>query len=653
MRHALQLLFLACLAAGGAATVRADIAFVDVARYRGLDFHTAAPTQSTGWPDVLPYVFELTLGQFGSGLAVGDYDRDGDLDVYVLGTLGQPNRLFRNDLDSGEAVFSDQTIAPLDDLGLARAAQFVDLDGDGWLDLVLLNEEDPFGISHSRIFRNVQGSFVDVTEGSGFVVRGYMHGGLGFADVDGDGRVDIFVSAWGKSEIDPALSNHFFRNLGEFRFEDVTEDASLNLTTDDVRWYSAVFVRFEPAEYPDLVAAIDHGVEKLLRILEGLVYDDVGPSLGFDHFGNGMGLAVGDVDGDLDLDVYVTKIHDPTGLFGSGFGNALYRNMLSETGSLAFDEVAAEARVVDSGWGWGAELFDADNDGDLDLAAVTGFDVLIEWYAGQLHPLFATPGKLWMNDGGGNFTEVVGTALDCTDDSRALVAFDFDRDGDLDLLIANQDGPVRLLENRTLNGNNAFDIVLAPDSLGITASVFLTADGRTMRSDLLYGRSFYSGAPNEVHFGLGKATMVDEVRVQWADGVATEHGPFPAGQVLELRRCVVGEMCSDDVPCETGICPPRTVWLHQEAPEVPPIPHRSEDGGAQDSDADMNADGGGAQDGGEADASVRPAPTQASTCSSAGAGARNAIWLNTLALMACVLLLICRRCFGVRRPPNR
>jgi enediyne biosynthesis protein E4 len=649
MRHALPLLFLASLAAGGVATVRAEVAFVDVARYRGLDFHTAAPTQSTGWPDVPPYVFELALGQFGSGLAVGDYDRDGDLDVYVLGTLGQPNRLFRNDLDSGEAAFSDQTVAPLDDLGLARAAQFVDLDGDGWLDLVLLNEEDPFGVSHSRIFRNDQGTFVDVTEGSGFVVRGYMHGGLGFADVDGDGRVDIFVSAWGKSQIDPALSNHFFRNLGEFRFEDVTEAAGLNQTPEDMRWYSAVFVRFEPAEYPDLVAAIDHGVEKFLRILEGLVFDDVGPSLGFEHFGNGMGLAVGDVDGDLDLDVYVTKIHDPTGLFGSGFGNALYRNMLSETGSLAFDEVAAEAGVADSGWGWGAELFDADNDGDLDLAAVTGFDVLIEWYAGQRHPLFATPGKLWLNDGRGNFTEVLGTALGSTDDSRALVAFDFDRDGDLDLLIANQDGPVRLLENRTSNGNNAFDIVLAPDSLGITASVFLTAEGRTMRSDLLYGRSFYSGVPNEVHFGLGKATTVDEVRVQWADGVVTEHGPFAAGQVLELRRCVVGEMCSDDVLCETNVCPPRTVWWHEESAEVPWIPHPSEDGAVQDLDAGTDASADGDQDGGAVDAVGRPTPTRASTCSSVGTGARHATWLNMLAVLAYVLLLTWRRHSGVRR----
>ncbi|HSJ96534.1 MAG TPA: FG-GAP-like repeat-containing protein, partial [Myxococcota bacterium] len=129
----------------------------------------------------------------GSGAAVGDTDGDGDLDVYLLGHLGEPNRLFRNDLDLGTALFTDVTPAVLADTGLSRVAHFADLDGDGDPDLVLVNDHDDQlpPVSVAKLFRNDGGNvWTDVTAGSGFEPVGYFRAGAALVDYDGDGRLD-------------------------------------------------------------------------------------------------------------------------------------------------------------------------------------------------------------------------------------------------------------------------------------------------------------------------------------------------------------------------------------------------------------------------------------------------------------------------------
>jgi enediyne biosynthesis protein E4 len=582
--------------------VRADVQFVDVAPARGLDMAVTRPLD--GWAGTDLNVIEMiVLDNLGAGVAVGDYDGDGDLDIYLLGSLGQPNRLFRNDLDSGVKGFTDVTLPPLDDAGMGRAAQFIDLDGDGWLDLVLLNEEDELGLSRSRIFKNVAGTFVDVTEGSGFELHGFAHGGLGFADIDGDGLVDIYVSGWPNMTSDPfprwGASSHLFRNLGGFQFDDVTAEAGLEMGSGEGDHFSAVFVNLVGSPYPELFVAVDHGVDKLYRTTDGLTFENIAPLVGIDHLGNGMGVAVGDVDGDLDLDLYVTKISDPWGVFGSAYGNAYYRNNHSDTGVLAFEEAAWQAGIEDSYWGWGTELTDVDNDGDLDLVAVSGFDSLIYWFAGELSPLFATPGALWINDGSGDFQRTLGTDLDLPDDARALLAFDYDRDGDQDLLITSMHGSVRLLENRSHNAGNAIDLILAPDALAVTATVTAFLGERAIRRDLLLGRSYLTGAPQEVHLGLGDADAIDGLQIRWADGVETDLGPLESGQVVEIRRCTDDADCDGVGPCTSALCPLRPVWQHSVGPadEEPlpldaSVPLPAPDAGPVDAGGEGGADGG-------------------------------------------------------------
>ncbi|MFW6066936.1 MAG: CRTAC1 family protein [Myxococcota bacterium] len=583
------------LVAPRAAGAQSVPAFIDRAEATGLIWVCERPTSD--WLTEDSILNEVLASNLGSGVAVGDYDGDGDLDVYLLGTFGQANRLFQNQLESGVAMFRPVSMPSIEDEGLSRTAQFIDLDRDGWRDLVLLNEQDDMGVSASRIFRNEGGvAFTDVTHGSGFDVTGYLHGSLGFGDYDGDGRIDIYVSGYprfGGGGMGWTATSRLYRNLGDFQFEDVTSQVGLEAGSD--QHFSAVFLNLDDDRYPELFVAVDHGEDKLYRNVDGRFFENVSAETGVGDEGNGMGVAVGDVDGDLDQDIYVTKITDSWDILGTGPGNAFYRNLWSDTGELRFEEVAASLGIDDGYWGWGTELFDVDNDGDLDLALVTGFDEFVDFWLGGLSPLYMTPGLFWTNDGSGSFTRVEGTPLDATDDSRALMAFDYDRDGDQDLVVGNQGAPLRLLSNRTASAGNALDLVLVPDELALTASVVAHVGGETIRRDLLAGRSYLTGVPLEVHLGLGDAATVDGLRVRWADGVETELSSLPAGQVLELRRCARDSDCPGEGSCTDALCTPRVLWLHEQPvePPDPPLDAGASDAGPSDAGPSAPARSGG------------------------------------------------------------
>ena len=207
----------------------------------------------------------------GNGAAVGDYDNDGDLDVYLLGQRGEGSHLYRNELaETGRARFVDVTrSAGVEDRGMGRVAQFGDLDGDGLLDLVLINDyvPDDQDMLPSRIFRNTgHGTFVDVTKGSGFDPLGLIVGGAALADYDGDGRLDIFVTYWTMTVPVPAFGvtspeilpgkNRMFRNLGGFRFADATDATALG---DRSNSFTPVFADFDHDGDLDLFVAHDTG----------------------------------------------------------------------------------------------------------------------------------------------------------------------------------------------------------------------------------------------------------------------------------------------------------------------------------------------------------------------------------------------------------
>ena len=498
----------------------AEIAFVEVAASLGLDF---VGSEGTAFPELDVPEHEIMQRNMGNGAAVGDYDGDGDIDVYVLAQLGHPNRLFRNDLDQGAAGFSDVTPPALADTGLSRVAHFADLDRDGDLDLLLVNDDSGGEASlPSRLFRNDGAAgFADVTAGSGFRPLGYLHAGAALADYDGDGLLDVYVTNWGLrvGGLPAAFpgSNRLYRNRGDFVFEDVTASSGLDELADNS--FSAIFSDFENDGRPDLWVALDNAPDRFLRNSAGH-FSDASTEVGALHLGNDMGIACADFDDDDDLDLFLTNITDssPIPEFGTGQFNAFHVNRLDSLGETRFEDEALARGVEDAYWGWGTQFVDVDNDGDLDLVAVTGFD---EWIADQtLQPessLLHTPTVLYVNDAG-QFERVSGVGLDAPDDSRALVAFDYDRDGDQDLLVTNVGQPLRLLENRSGDSSHWLGVDLAGVPGAVGARVYATVGARTQRRDVIFGRSYLAGTPAELHFGLGDARRVDVLRIDWPDG---------------------------------------------------------------------------------------------------------------------------------------
>ena len=215
----------------------------------------------------------------GNGAAVGDYDADGDLDVYLLGQAGHASRLFRNELNGGPpsaARFTDVTDSAglLGNRGMSRAALFADLDGDGRLDLVIGNDHVPgMPASPRAIYRNDgDGRFTDVTAGSGFAPIGFILGGLALVDEAGSGLPSIYVSYWtadlGGDPSQPTRvvsrfpgENRFYRNLGGFQFDDATEEVGLAIRNDS---FQALFTDFDGDRRPDLYLAVDHRRRPLL-----------------------------------------------------------------------------------------------------------------------------------------------------------------------------------------------------------------------------------------------------------------------------------------------------------------------------------------------------------------------------------------------------
>ncbi|MCG8404443.1 MAG: CRTAC1 family protein [Phycisphaerales bacterium] len=506
----------------GGSVAKAGPAYTDVTATAGINFTVNYGGTFSG----LSSVQAMMQRNMGNGAAVGDYDGDGDLDIYLLGQLGMSNRLYRNNLNMGMKTFTDVTaIAGVDDLGMSRVAHFVDLDNDGYLDLVLVNDDDGTGHPSSKIFRNDgHGTFTDVSATANFQSIGYLRCGAALADYDQDGLLDIYVTNWGlELGTGPAVfpgSNRLYRNLGNFTFSDVTT-TSANLGTLARDSFSAIFFDFNDDFFPDIYVAVDHTTDEFYWNNNG-VFSLATGAVGATHVGNDMGAACADFDDDGDLDIYTTNITDPEGPFGTTQFNCLYLNQFDTVAATQFTDEAIARGVEDTYWGWGVEFTDVENDGDLDIVAVNGFDEFVAFADSTSSPIYQTPTVLLVNDATGHFTRVLAPGLEATDDSRALIAFDYDRDGDEDLLITNIEQPVRLLENVSTPGGHWLDVQLVQGAganrNAIGASVYATIGSTTKRRDIISGDSYLAGTPLEAHFGLGADDAVEQLRVRWTDG---------------------------------------------------------------------------------------------------------------------------------------
>jgi enediyne biosynthesis protein E4 len=471
------------------------------------------------------------------GAAGGDLDGDGWHDLVVLrGDLTPRVRLLRN---RGDGTFEDRTPGSgLEALtGIPNGAVLADANGDGTLDLILGGLEE---LPPQLLVNDGTGHFTLAASGLASA-RDTWSGALG--DYDRDGDLDLFLGHWWRFG---GGTGHLWANDGTGRFQDVGTAAGVD------GFFAATDYTFTPAwadvdsdGWPDLLLANDFGTSRALRNRADGTFEDDALSPITDE--NGMGSAVGDYDNDGDLDWFVSSIWDPDGnpLGNWGVtGNRLYRN----TGSGTFEDATTEAGVREGYWGWGSCFADLNNDGWLDLYHVNGFSVFI---AQEFHE---DPARLFVSDGDGTFTqraEALGVAD--TGQGRGVVCFDYDRDGDIDLFVANNSGFSRLFRNDGGNANRWLAVRLRgtpPNTWAVGARIWVTTPSGTQMRELAAGSNFLSSNPIEAHFGLGTTATVPEVRIRWPNGTEEVLTNVASNQVLERGQPAASPV---EVPTLSGL----------------------------------------------------------------------------------------------------
>ncbi|MHC4427141.1 MAG: CRTAC1 family protein, partial [Planctomycetota bacterium] len=440
-----------------------------------------------------------------AALAIGDFNRDGWPDVYFSGGGLAPDRLFMNNRDG---TFTDQAVAwGITELHTGSAAAVGDYDGDGWQDIYVssFGSPQPGGAhgSHKLFRNNGDGTFTNVAAAAGVDFTTVdpdptAASGVAWGDYDLDGSLDLMVAGWTAG----TDGNRLFHNNGDGTFDDVTETV-LGDSIIGVRGLQPAFADMDGDLFPELLMANDYSTSRYyVNNGDGTFTDYTVPSgTGLDLAG--MGQAIADLDNDGLFDWYVTSIYesDPP------IGNMLYMHQ----GAHLFTEISQAAGVDDGQWGWATLAVDLDHDGFEELVEVNGWTGP-EWEN--------EPPKLFYNNGDETFTEIAAAAgLTDPGQARGLVYMDAEQDGDLDLIISNNQEPPICYRNDTkglghwlqVQLDTSTNALLAPDGFG--ARVETTAGGITRMRIMNGAPSYLTTSELMVHFGLGDATAVDELRV--------------------------------------------------------------------------------------------------------------------------------------------
>ena len=464
------------------------------------------------------------------GAAAGDFNGDGWVDLYIT-RLDAHDLLYQNNGDGTFREISEQAFGSnhLAD-SMSNGVAWGDIDNDNDLDLYVTSL---FSERYHLFVNQGDGTFVEQAIPRGADLLGDdLHFGFSptFGDYDRDGYLDLVTTEWridSQARSAEGQNTRLLRNQGRDgpgHYIDVTDTAGVALDRlvpsqpeFDSQSFTARFTDLDGDRWPDLAIAGDHGTSRLFwnngngTFLDGTDAAQVGT----DRYG--MGSAVGDYDGDGDLDWFVTSI------FESGHpqrdGNRLYQNQ----GDRTFVDVTDDKQLRDGGWGWGAAWFDYDHDGDLDLAQASGqaFPFLPHiaegFNDGQVH--------FWRNDDG-EFHEV-SELLGLRDEGngKGLLTLDYDRDGDLDLLVLRNGGAPSLWENQVGQSRQWLQIALigsASNRQGIGALVTVDPNqdlvGDEMIREIDGGSHFLGQSPALAHFGLGETTFIDRIIIDWPSG---------------------------------------------------------------------------------------------------------------------------------------
>jgi len=532
--------------------------FRDVAAQTGLNFrHFNFATGHHYMPEIM-----------GAGVALFDYDNDGDLDIYLVqgtrldaGKLVSPpppgwkpgNRLYKNLLaETGELRFVDVTEkAGVGHSGYGMGVAVGDYDNDGFLDLYVTNA------GHNVLYHNNgDGTFTDVTRQAG-VDDPHWSTSAAWLDFDGDGYLDLFVCNYvdftvqgnrdcftplGEPDYCTPKMYHpvpcrLFRNLGNGKFEDVTDPSHINRTYGPA--LGVLCADFNGDGRPDIYVANDTAANQLwLNGGDGTFREaalEAGVAYGMDGLAKaGMGVTLADVEnngGELLLVTNLTR-EGVTAFRGDARGQ--------------FDDATAELGLLQSTFGYtgfGVQWFDYDNDGWLDLFIANGAVSLSESDRTAAAP-YAQRKQLFHNEGRGKplreISRVAGAAFQIEEVSRAAAFGDIDNDGAIDIVVTNNNGPVRLLRNQV--GKNRHWITLKLESpktnrFAIGARVGVVRHGQnTLWRRVHTDSSYLSSNDSRVHFGLGDKPDVEAVLVHWPGGLHERFEGIQADRIVTLRQ---------------------------------------------------------------------------------------------------------------------
>jgi len=535
--------------------------FTDITDESGLDFvHGASADRQLRMPAVM-----------GGGAALFDYDNDGDLDIYLTSgheVLAAPdpegkgrNRLYRREADGR---YSDVTAeSGLGDPGYAMGVAAGDIDNDGDLDLFVTN------YGPDRLYLNEgDGSFSDITAAAGAAVDGWS-ASAAFCDFDRDGFLDLYVTRYvdylpakrcsakdGRQDFcgpnsfrdlhDVVLRNETQSAAGTPRFADVSAAAGIDSTF--AAGLGVVCLDADGDGWQDVYVANDADPNQLWTNLGdssggAIVFrdDSLVRGVAYNLHGQpqaGMGVIAEDLDSNGTADLFLTHLMNEA--------NTLYSNL---GGTAGFQDTSGASGLGPSSMrftGFGVVAFDAELDGDLDLFIANGRVNVDQPVAGSTYPppwdTLPEPNLFYLNDGSGGFTPLdsaAGALVSSVEISRGVASGDIDGDGDVDLLVANLLDRARLYRNDAPRRGHwlavrAVDPALERDALG--ARVTLNLGGRSVTRDVATASGYLSSQSPILHFGVGAAAEVDRIDVRWPDGSLEYFPGIGTDQVITLHR---------------------------------------------------------------------------------------------------------------------
>ncbi len=553
------------------AIARHGFSLQEVSKDAGINFVHQAPTLDPKLDPIMPEVASM-----GAAVSIVDYDRDGLSDLYVTNSaVGSKNALYRN---LGNGTFKDVAgelgIADVNQAGtgISTGAVWGDYDNDGYEDLFIIKWGRP------ELFHNDHGrGFTRVSEQVG-LPRWINANTAIWLDYDGDGLLDLFVGGYYSEDIDlwhltttrimpesfeyakNGGRKYLFHNLGNGKFEEVSAKVGINSR----RWaLAAAAADLRGTGHPDLFIANDYGVSELY-FNDGKKFHEVGEQTGVGFAPkSGMNAAFGDIFNQGRYAVYVSNISEDGILIQ---GNNLWVPKEGTAGdAIKYENLARDFGVELGGWSFGAQFGDLNNDGTLDLYLTNGYISLDRnrsyWYdfskvaggntsiIGDAKNWPAFEGRslsgyqtkrVWLNDGAGKFVDVAqAVGVKDSYDGRAVALADLWNRGVLDVVVANQNGPLLVYKNTVTPENEWIEFELegtASNRSAIGARVALFWNGQQQLQEVSGGSGFAAQNQRRIHFGLGKYPQIEKAVIRWPSGKVQTIGKPAADQLHKIKE---------------------------------------------------------------------------------------------------------------------